>query len=349
MAMSCRFENAGWELSGLSLVFGLLHCSASDSASDATSRTGAGAAAFAGGSAVLPANGGSSAGAAPSSSGGATAGGAGSPASSGGGAIAGAAGSTSGAASSSAGGDGDPVAGSAGTAGASAPAPYAPCPPAGMPCVILPVGDSITYGYDSTTGGGYRLRLLHDIWAAKHDATFVGDSSSGPDTLDGKPFPKRNEGFSGYTIDDAPMLNRSGISPLVPAALAKYEPHIVTLMIGTNDVGTNDDLANAPTRLGKLIDTITSTSPNALLVVAQITPIADDTSNARVQTYNAAIPALLKSRISAGKHIILVDMYAAFTAHAAWRTDYMNGSLHPNDTGYDLMGDTWFQALAPHL
>ena len=221
---------------------------------------------------------------------------------------------------------------------------FAPCPPAGTKCVIMPLGDSITEGYNSSTGGGYRLRLLHDIWAANHDATFVGNSSDGPSMLDGKPFPKNNEGHSGYTIDPAPAVNRSGISPLVAASLKKNTPHIVTLMIGTNDIGTNNDVANAPTRLGNLIDIITSTSPNALLVVAQITPPGDNAGNGRAQTYNAAIPGLVKTRVAAGKHIIVVDMYTPLAAHP----NYMNG-LHPNDTGYDFMGDIWYKALTPYL
>ena len=239
--------------------------------------------------------------------------------------------------------------GSAAGGGSAGAPPYAPCPPKGTPCVIMPIGDSITAGYQSSTGGGYRLRLLHDIWTAAHDATFEGDASSGPNTLDGKPFPKHNEGHSAYTIDPAPALNRSGISPLVPLALAMYEPHVVTLMIGTNDLGTNNDVANAPNRLGKLIDSITTGSPNALLIVAQITPTGDDNLNKLVQAYNQAIPGLVQSRVAAGKHIIVVDMYGAFTSHASYRTEYMFDSLHPNDKGYDLMGDIWYAALAPHL
>jgi lysophospholipase L1-like esterase len=212
------------------------------------------------------------------------------------------------------------------------------------------IGDSITFGYQSSTGGGYRIKLLQDIWASNRNATFVGDDSSGPDSLDGRPFPRNNEGYSGYTIDDTgPPINRTGIAPLVPAALAKWAPNIVTLMIGTNDMGTNNDVANAPARLANLIDSILATSPNALLVVAQITPTGDDGLNALIRTYNAAIPALVSSRAAAGKHIIMVDMYSAFTADAAYKTDYMNGSLHPNDTGYALMGDVWYAAIADYL
>jgi lysophospholipase L1-like esterase len=215
----------------------------------------------------------------------------------------------------------------------------------------MPVGDSITWGYQSTTGGGYRIALLEDIWAAGQEATFVGDDTSGPTTLDGKPFPRNNEGFSGYTIDDAPNIPaslggpRKGIAPLVPPALIKHSPNVVTLMIGTNDMGTNNDVGNAPARLAALIDSIVTTSPTALLVLAQITPTGDSATNARIEAYNAAMPALVQARVSAGKHVLLVDMYSAFAADPNYLTDYMKDSLHPNDTGYALMGNTWFAGI----
>ena len=40
-------------------------------------------------------------------------------------------------------------------------------------------------------------------------------------------------------------------------------------MIGTNDLNDNIDIANAPTRLGKLIDEIITDAPAALVVVSQ--------------------------------------------------------------------------------
>src|SRR4051812_346982 len=39
-------------------------------------------------------------------------------------------------------------------------AAYAPCPPKGRACAIMPLGDSITEGYRSS-GGGYRPPLFH--------------------------------------------------------------------------------------------------------------------------------------------------------------------------------------------
>jgi lysophospholipase L1-like esterase len=221
---------------------------------------------------------------------------------------------------------------------------YDPCPPAGTPCRIMPLGDSITYGYSSSDLGGYREPMFTSAVNAGHSITFVGSQTSGPTMVDGMPFPQENEGHSGYTIDDGG--GRTGIQGLVQNALQTYHPHIVTLMIGTNDVDIQLDLANAPTRLGKLLDTILAADPNLLLVVAQITPTQDDTENMLVQAYNAAIPALVSARANSGKHIVIVDMYGAIVANAAYKTALLANSLHPTDAGFVTIAGVWDAAIA---
>jgi len=222
---------------------------------------------------------------------------------------------------------------------------FNPCPATGN-CIIMPLGDSITDGVGSS-GGGYRVPLFSTTVTNTQAITFVGRNVNGPTTVSGRMFPRNHEGYSGYTID--PGGGRSGISPLVDAAITMFHPHIVLLMIGTNDVNISLDLANAPTRLGALLDRITSDAPNALLVVARITPTRTDATNTRVQTYNNAIPGLVQTRAAAGKHIVVVDMYAALTANTNYRTALLNDDLHPNDAGYMVMAQTWYAAIRNYL
>jgi lysophospholipase L1-like esterase len=226
-------------------------------------------------------------------------------------------------------------------------APYNPCPAAPAPCVILPLGDSITDGVGST-GGGYRVELFRLAHSQGHNITFVGGSTpNGPAVVDGVPFPRNHEGHSGFTIDNGG--GRAGIQPLVVGSLTNFRPHIVLLMIGTNDIDLQLDVANAPTRLGQLIDTIVDTAPSALVVVAQIVPSQDNVLNARIQTYNAAIPALVDSRVSAGRHLLLVDMYRAITANPNYQTVYFFDRLHPNNAGYIVMANLWYGAIGALL
>jgi lysophospholipase L1-like esterase len=231
--------------------------------------------------------------------------------------------------------------------GSSSSVVFSPCPPTGTPCKIMALGDSITAGAGSTTNGSYRVDLLRKARQNGQTISFVGSMQSGPPTVDGVAFPTGNEGHGGYTIDDGG--GRTGIAPLVVAALNRYQPHIVTLMIGTNDVDIQLDLANAPARLGALVDTIQTARPAALVVLAQITPTVSDAEDARVAAYNAAMPALVASRAAAGRHIVLVDMHSAFKKNPNFAADFMRDNLHPKDAGYTVMSDVWYAAIGPLL
>ena len=185
--------------------------------------------------------------------------------------------------------------------------------------------------------------------ASKH-VTFVGSQSNGPATVSGVAFPPKHEGHGGFTIVNESSVGRSGISPMITdTAISTYHPNIILLMIGTNDIDLSVNLATAPARLATLIDEIITDAPNSLLVVAQLTPTTTDSENTRFQAYNAAIPAIVQQRAAAGKHVMLVDMYSAFTANANYKTALMNDNLHPSPTGYGVMGDAWYNAIASFL
>lgn len=246
----------------------------------------------------------------------------------------------------SGGGAGSPV-GGAGPGGPGGTT-FAPCPAGGTDCAIMPLGDSITEGTGSS-GGGYRVELFRLAITNSKRVTFVGRNVNGPATVSGQPFPQHHEGYPHYTIDDEVAAGRMGISPLVDDGISMGKPNIILLMIGTNDVNNSIDLATAPMRLGALLDRMTADAPNALIVVAKLVPTASATTNLDVVTYNNAIPALLQSRTAAGKHILLVDMYAAITANPSYQTALMHDGLHPNDAGYVIMAQTWYSAIKGYL
>ncbi len=97
------------------------------------------------------------------------------------------------------------------------------------------------------------------------------------------------------------------------------------------------------------MDRITSGAPNALLVVAQIVPTQSSTINTRVEKYNGAIPGLVESRVAAGKHIVMVDMYGAFVANPSYATALMTDRLHPNEAGCMVMATTWYDGIKSYL
>jgi lysophospholipase L1-like esterase len=218
-------------------------------------------------------------------------------------------------------------------------APYDPCPTDGSACKILPLGDSITFGVGSTDRAGYRVQLFRRAIAAGKRVTFVGALASGPDTIDGVAFPNHHEGHPGYTIKTG--NGRLGLYELTAAALETTTPQLVTLLIGTNDIDTRFDLPNAPARFGDLLDLVLATAPTALVIVARLPPTQTAAENVSVIAYNSELNAEVAARQAAGHHVLVVDMYAAFTANAS---DLFRDNLHPNDAGYALMGDTWYDS-----
>ncbi|WP_437902066.1 SGNH/GDSL hydrolase family protein [Sorangium sp. So ce327] len=232
--------------------------------------------------------------------------------------------------------------GAGGSAGAGGGPAFQPCPASG-PCKIMPFGDSITQGFN--VAGGYRAPLFHLALEANRDITFVGSANDySVPMVDGVTFPRDHEGHGGWTIE-----GNNGIAKLVGTSIPNYKPNIITLMIGTNDINGNINLADAPNRLGKLLDSIFMRDPNILVVLAQIVPTRTDGTNNAVKAYNAAMPDLVSTRVSKGQHIVLVDMYTAFTNDTNYKQSLFADNLHPNQAGYNRMAEVWFQALSPYL
>lgn len=210
------------------------------------------------------------------------------------------------------------------------------CPATG-PCKILPLGDSITDGIGGS-GGAYRVELFRQAVANNKNITFVGSKANGPTTVDGKTFPRNHEGYSGYSINQ--------IAGVVPNPALNGDPNIILLMIGTNDSWVEEN-NNGPQvmsqRLGALMDKIINAKPNALLAVAVITP-RNDYAKQWADSYVAVIPGVVQQRINQGFNVILVDQYKGFPSNGLG-TD----NLHPNDTGYRFMGQTWYNAIKDYL
>ncbi len=243
------------------------------------------------------------------------------------------------------GGEGGALGGDGGSGGEEPGDGFSPCP-ANEPCAVLPLGDSITEGFGSS-GGGYRVQLFKRAVMDGKSITFVGTQMNGPNMVENRTFPRRHEGRGGYMIDPGP--GRTGISgDVTNSSIQQFPPNIVLLMIGTNDLNGNFEVDQAPMRLGNLMDDIIELAPDALLVVASIIPI-ENGNGPKVAPFNGAIPQLVEERAADGKHVIFVDNHAAFTTNQDYASAWMGDTLHPNDPGYAVLGDSFYDAIAEYL
>jgi hypothetical protein len=69
-------------------------------------------------------------------------------------------------------------------------------------------------------------------------------------------------------------------------------------MTGTNDINDNNNVADAPNRLGKRLDSSCMRNANIFVILAQMVPTRTDGTNNTVKTYNAAMPDLVSTRVS---------------------------------------------------
>ncbi len=198
-----------------------------------------------------------------------------------------------------------------------------PSPEAVVPVRVMPLGDSITYGYPDTSG--YRVGLAQLASQAGESIDFVGTLQHGPPEL----ADKDHEGHGGWRIDQ--------LTPNIASWMASGRPDIVLLHIGTNDVAENHEMAQAPARLQALLESICRNGPGVRLVVASIG--ARDNRWDVLTDFNAAIPGVVETVRSSGCNARFLDMNKALV-----QADLPDGA-HPNKTGYDKIANSWFPVL----
>lgn len=195
---------------------------------------------------------------------------------------------------------------------------------------ILTCGDSITVGYGSTDGQGWR-GWLADLIARQPIQPIMSMHAHG-----------------GWRLADA--------TPGLPAALAAATPDIVCVNLGTNEWLPDDSYVPAyRTAYGQMIDQILASSPTvrvacALIPISQATGI--QAAEARV---NTAVQAAVTARASTGR-VALSDQRG--TTSARWCADATDGSqpppgrwtldgVHPLDAAYLQMARQWLATIQP--
>lgn len=219
---------------------------------------------------------------------------------------------------------------------------------------IIPLGDSITYG--SGAAGGYRTKLYQQLHAVDFDFRFIGSSTENSSDVLRRAKQTAHEGHPGYRIDqiagnldgnDGTGGNNGGYWFTGTDDRDPVYPEFVLLHIGTNDIAQGYDRSHMAQRLDDLVTQIVSDRPDAWVLVAGIIPINLIGYNSWVISLNKTIETqIVPKHRDQGDRVAFVDQYANFIdENGHILGNLLPDGVHPNQEGYDRMGQTWSDAV----
>lgn len=230
-------------------------------------------------------------------------------------------------------------------------------PQAAGPVRIMCAGDSITAGYTDNSRWsvpfefGYRSGLYSRLTRDGNPVKFVGDSREPWNGVFGTPQNTPTLDLRTLGQDGHRGYGGQGTEYVLSqmrAWLKTDRPDIILLMIGINDLGRHK-VAMAETNLNSIVQIIVTEQPNADLIVAQITPGANNGYELQeFLDYNRYIrETLVPHYRRQNKRVSTVDQYANFPLKDG-KVDpalFSNGINHPTAAQYDRMAQTWIAGI----
>ncbi len=199
---------------------------------------------------------------------------------------------------------------------------------------IMPLGASMTHGYNVV--GGYRYPLSQSLENAGLLVDFVGSRTANAHE---SMIDREHQGHPGDRADH--------IAIVVDEEVVVYEPDIVLLFAGTNDMFDSVQADTAHEDIELILSKITSKLPNTRVIVSSITrlPIDSVLLDPRVINYNNKIANIVKAYKAQGKNVGFVDIYPLITEEYFPPIDLKNDKIHPDVDGFNKMSTVWYDAV----
>jgi len=224
---------------------------------------------------------------------------------------------------------------------------------------IMPVGDSITFGMGED--GGYRKYLDYFM----KQKGYTGIDLVGPEGGGGGGWPWGGGGgtsftYNGQTVEyDGDHAGYSGFQIKQPAswgqdsslynklkeknAIKTYQPDVILLIIGTNDMTANRPQSDCANDLRDLVNYMLDDMPaGGKVYMGSIPEFTEYGGNPeRVASYNSTVKSVADEFRASGKNVEFADVHGALDG----MNDIGSDRLHPNGKGYEKIGRFWADTL----
>ncbi|KAK4869285.1 hypothetical protein LT330_006285 [Penicillium expansum] len=187
---------------------------------------------------------------------------------------------------------------------------------------ILPLGASITRGYKSKDGNGYRKWLRQQLRYAGWDVDMVGTMKSG--TM----HDNDHDGHIGWRIDQI----ASHAKLIIP-----QQPNLILINAGTNDALQNYQVKTAGKRMDSLLTYLFDNIPDTTIILSTLTfngkkpQLGTDISTQYLK--------LAAERRARNESLVIADM----STFIQW--NQLVDNIHPTAAGYEEMASVWWAAI----
>jgi lysophospholipase L1-like esterase len=201
-----------------------------------------------------------------------------------------------------------------------------------VPVKVMALGDSLTVGVGSTRGGGYRAPFWERMRDAGIEIDMVGGKIDGPETFD-----NRHQGYAQMPLHE--------LSAGVFDKVRTFEPDFVLLLAGSDEVGTSHFSPHAfAANLDVMIDRIFTAKRGVKLLIGTLPPAKHGKNQGAKRAVNELLRRTVRERAARGQTVYLVDAFATMDPQRE-----MADASHPNDAGYERIGEAFAETLLPLL